>query len=245
MAKDPAFLFYPGDWQGGTTTFTRHMKGCYMDLLVAQFNSGPLSLEEIKTVLGSDFGGTWPTLRKKFKQNGEELFFNERLDVEMKKRKAYSQKQTERINKRWNKSGNTVVLPVENENRNEIEDETGKGGTGETPMFHATHSGRFTDIDLLLQKVIHDQDGFVRIYAQQGVDKVKLERWLENFNKWLRFTGCAQKIERDYRTHFGNWLPTQDLTTDPATYEPAKLNNGKNKIDKRHNGQQPVGAGNW
>src|SRR5688572_2070648 len=66
MAKDPACLFYWGDWQGGTITFSRHLKGCYMDLLTAQFNNGPLSLDEIRTVLGSDFGQHWPTLQKKF-----------------------------------------------------------------------------------------------------------------------------------------------------------------------------------
>jgi hypothetical protein len=125
MAKDPAFLFYPGDWQGGTVTMSRHMKGCYIDLLVAEFNSGPLSLEEIKTVLGTDFA-VWGSLSKKFKQTSEGLFFNERLESEKSKRTTFTQKQKERINKRWNKPGtefgNTAVLPVENRNENEIED---------------------------------------------------------------------------------------------------------------------------
>jgi hypothetical protein len=124
MAKDPAFLFYPGDWQGGTMTMSRHIKGCYIDLLVAQFNSGPLSLEEIKIVLGADFG-SWPALSKKFKTNDIGLFFNERLAAEKAKRIEHSQKQKERVNKRWNKygndSGNTAVLPLENENENENE----------------------------------------------------------------------------------------------------------------------------
>jgi len=87
--KDPAVLWYWNDWNGGTCTFSRHIKGCYMDLLSAQFNSGPLSLEEIKTVLGNDFA-VWGALSKKFKQTPEGLFFNERLEVEKNKRKAYS-----------------------------------------------------------------------------------------------------------------------------------------------------------
>lgn len=118
--KDPAFLFYPGDWQGGTMTMTRHMKGCYIDLLVAQFNSGPLSLEEIKTVLGTDFA-VWGSLSKKFKRTDDGLFFNERLATEKAKREKFSSDQTVRVNKRWHKSGidpgNTGVLPkIENEN---------------------------------------------------------------------------------------------------------------------------------
>jgi len=90
MSKDPAFLFYPGDWQGGTSTFTRFIKGCYLDVLIAQFNSGHLSLEEIKTVLGSDFGQSWPTLQKKFAVDKAGKYFNERLELEKNKRAAFT-----------------------------------------------------------------------------------------------------------------------------------------------------------
>lgn len=89
--KDPATLWYWNDWNGGTGTFTRHLKGCYMDLLSAQFNNGHLSLEEVKTVLGSDFGSSWPTLQKKFKQDPQGLFFNERADIEKFKRAAFTE----------------------------------------------------------------------------------------------------------------------------------------------------------
>lgn len=89
MAKDPAFLWYPGDWLGGTSTFSRFLKGAYIDLLMAQFNAGALSLEEIKTVLGSDFGQAWPAIQKKFKQTDTGLFFNERLQLEKERRQEY------------------------------------------------------------------------------------------------------------------------------------------------------------
>lgn len=89
MSKDPAALFYFNDWMGGTATLTRHQKGCYIDLLCVQFNSGPLSLDEIKTVLGSDFGSSWPAIQKKFKsENG--LYFNERLALEKYRRNTYT-----------------------------------------------------------------------------------------------------------------------------------------------------------
>lgn len=87
--KDPALLWYFNDWTGGTVTMNRHQKGAYIDLLAAQFNNGPLSLIEIKTVLGSDFGSTWPTIQKKFKsENG--LYFNERLQIERDKRSSFT-----------------------------------------------------------------------------------------------------------------------------------------------------------
>lgn len=102
MGKDPGVSWVFNDWQGGTMTLSRHQKGCYMDLLTAQFNNGHLSLEEIKTVLGSDFGSSWPTLQKKFKVDSDNLFFNERLEFEITKRKSFNK--TRRDNAKSNKS---------------------------------------------------------------------------------------------------------------------------------------------
>lgn len=104
MAKDPAMLWYWSDWHSGTSIMSRFFKGCYMDILHAQFNNGPLSLEEIKVCLGSDFGTSWPAIQKKFKQTTEGLFFNERLEHEKEKRKEFSKSRRENINKRYNKS---------------------------------------------------------------------------------------------------------------------------------------------
>lgn len=121
MAKDPACLFYWGDWSGGTITFTRHLKGCYMDLLNAQFNNGPLSLDEVKTVLGSDFGSSWPTLQKKFKIGETGLFFNERLQHEKDKRVNYSRSRKE------NAKHMVEHMPKHMENEPEIRIENQKG----------------------------------------------------------------------------------------------------------------------
>lgn len=122
MAKDPACLWYWGDWAGGTATFTRHLKGCYMDLLNAQFNSGPLSLDEIKTILGSDFGSSWPTLQKKFATTSNGLFLNERLQIEKEKRMAFCKSRADNLHTVTHKAQHTERR-MENENR--IENEKG------------------------------------------------------------------------------------------------------------------------
>lgn len=132
MAKDPAMLWYWNDWQGGTATLSRHLKGCYIDILHAQFNSGPLSLEEIKTVLGADFVA-WHTLSKKFQQTPAGLFFNERLEAEKIKRQNFCE------SRRNNKEGKTLdatsekhmINHMENENRNANKIEKEKGVVGE------------------------------------------------------------------------------------------------------------------
>lgn len=126
MAKDPALLWYFNDWTGGTAIMSRHVKGCYIDLLAAQFNSGPLSLDEIKTVLGSDFGLAWPTLQKKFAKGDNGLYLNERLQQEKEKRINYS---NSRRTNRMKDMTNHMSLHMEDRNENVNKD------TNDLPSF--------------------------------------------------------------------------------------------------------------
>ena len=91
MAKDPAFLFYPNDWDGGTKLFTRAQKGAYIDLLMCQFHNGHMTSHDIGHVLGQiDFDAMWENkLKTKFKQDSEGKFFNEKLENEQLKRKNW------------------------------------------------------------------------------------------------------------------------------------------------------------
>lgn len=124
MAKDPAMLWYWNDWHSGTALLSRFLKGCYMDLLHAQFNHGRLSLEEIKICCGSDFGTAWPALQKKFKQDENGLFFNERLEQEKEKRQNFTE--SRRNNLKNSHMHNHMKKHMEDhmENANENEDES-------------------------------------------------------------------------------------------------------------------------
>lgn len=140
--KDPALLWYWGDWYSGTSLMSRFLKGCYIDLLHAQFNHGHLSLEEIKICLGADFGQSWPTLRKKFKQDTDGLFFNERLEREQTKRANFveSRKNGRAGRKKsYDKSYDSDMINHtvnHTENENEIENEIReKGGMGEKELL--------------------------------------------------------------------------------------------------------------
>jgi uncharacterized protein YdaU (DUF1376 family) len=191
MAKDPAFLFYPGDWMGGTITMTRHQKGCYMDLLIAQFNNGPLSLETIKIVLGTD-QAVWTVLSKKFKEDSEGNFFNEKLATEIEKRKKFISHQHENGSKggRPKKThglthGLDLAKPKQKplENENEIEDLN----------------------EFEIGKTIE----FMKITAQKSISKtVVKDYWkafnLNNANEF--YNGIGDRIQ-----HFRNWLKMQKI----------------------------------
>jgi len=90
MAKDPAFLFYPGDWLMGTLGMTLEEKGCYMELLVMQFNKGKFSIQQAKRTLNGCFDSVWPTLVHKFVCEGD-LYYNVRLQAEKDKRGKFTE----------------------------------------------------------------------------------------------------------------------------------------------------------
>lgn len=89
MAKDPAFLFYPGDWLGGTMGMSLEEKGGYLELLILQFNTGKFTEAQAKLVLSICFDVAWDTLRQKFKTDGT-FYWNERLQEEKEKRQNFT-----------------------------------------------------------------------------------------------------------------------------------------------------------
>jgi len=135
--KDPAFLFYPNDWLGGTMGMTFEEKGCYIELLMMQFNRGPFSEAHAKQVLSICFDVAWPMLKQKFQTDGQ-VFWNERLQVEIEKRQRFTE--SRRLNAKRDKQqiednehkhkhmlehmGNRNIN--ENENINKEEDEPKK-----------------------------------------------------------------------------------------------------------------------
>lgn len=85
MGKDPAFLFYPNDWIGGTMGMTFEEKGAYMEVLMMQFNRGHMTEHMISQTIGH----LWVNIKVKFMQDEEGLWYNDRLDIEKERRKNY------------------------------------------------------------------------------------------------------------------------------------------------------------
>lgn len=120
MSKDPAFLFYPNDYLGGTMGMTFEQKGAYIDLLIFQFNNHHFTEEQAKQVLSICFANVWQVLKNKFKKEGE-FYFNERLRTEVDKRKAYTE--SRRINALHPKKPRKAYAKhMGNGNRNENRD---------------------------------------------------------------------------------------------------------------------------
>lgn len=118
MAKDPAFLFYPGDFNTGTQFFTDEQVGKYMRLLMAQHQHGHLREDHVIFICKTYD----KDVMSKFVKDDKGLWYNERLEIEVNKRKSYVESRSK------NKEGKTKTKNIsfsydshmenENENRN-------------------------------------------------------------------------------------------------------------------------------
>ena len=128
--KDPAFLFYPGDWLGGTLGMTLEEKGAYLELLICQFNSGHMTSHMVGRMVGQVFG----QIQDKFKKDENDLWYNKRLDIEIEKRNSFinSRKNNLKGFNQYKKNGGHMEGHMEDENENIYK---GKGGVGEKPQW--------------------------------------------------------------------------------------------------------------
>ena len=118
--KDPAVLLFTGDFLNGCTDLTFEERGQYITLLCLQHQKGHLSMKAIKLCVGSVSND----VMGKFTKDENGLFYNDRMEKEIIKRKENSERQRERIQKYWDEKkndGNTVELPIRNRNRNRNE----------------------------------------------------------------------------------------------------------------------------
>jgi hypothetical protein len=87
MGKDPALLFYTGDFLVGTMTMTDAQRGKYILLLCMQHQQGFLTEEDMKEHLED----TDIKVFNKFEKSADGKYFNIRLKEEAERRKSYSE----------------------------------------------------------------------------------------------------------------------------------------------------------
>ena len=101
MGKDPAVLFYTSDFLSGVMLMSMKERGQFITLLCLQRERGHLSEKDMKKAVGA----LSDELRKKFVADENGLFYNPRMDAEIRKRQAHAQKQRENVMHRWHPEG--------------------------------------------------------------------------------------------------------------------------------------------
>jgi len=195
--KDPAFLFYSSDFLTGTMLLNMEQKGKYITLLCLQHNKGKLTEKDMLSICGSYDADVFA----KFTKDEDGCFFNERLSLEVQKRKAYSEsRRNNRIKKDVSNISKTYVphMENENENRNEIIIEDANEKKTTRKKFVKPHEddvynlmgelnakgGNFLTED----KLVNFARTFMDHYEANGwmAGKVGMKDWQSAVKNWMR-----------------------------------------------------------
>jgi uncharacterized protein YdaU (DUF1376 family) len=170
MAKDPAFLFYSSDFLTGTQFFTHEQRGKYITLLCLQHQTGHLSSEDMIKICGTHDKDIF----KKFTKDDAGLYFNERLEIEVNKRRNFSE--SRRKNRlgdplkprpaKGKKMSKSYVPHMENENENSFSNNNSKG-----------RKKKFTPPTLEDVKVFFREKGYSEYGAAKAHEHYELADW--------------------------------------------------------------------
>jgi len=123
--KNPAVLLYTSDFITGTLFMTNEEVGAYIRVLCMQHQKGHLTKEEIEQICKNE--NVFKSVIIHFKQDKNNLFFNERMDLEKEKRTKYSEsrannrKKKEETKKTYEKDMKNISKSYEKHMENENE----------------------------------------------------------------------------------------------------------------------------
>lgn len=248
MAKDPAFLFYPGDWLGGTMGMTFEEKGAYFELLMLQFNRGHMTSH----MIGQTIGQLWDKIKDKFLEDEHGLWYNKRLEVEKESRKTFTNSRNNNLlgHNQYTKSKDLksghMTSHMEDEDINRDEDKkigkiVKKGKKKKDPnaepywkelvkVYYSFCFDKFNAKPTFDGSAPHDMHRIIEVLKERAIE-AKID-WTEQIAKerWRGFLGWAFKDK---------WLSENWLL--------ANLNSKKDKIFFSINGtykQIPAGHHN-
>jgi len=234
--KDPAFLFYSSDFLAGVQDLTMEERGQYITLLCLQHQKGRLTEKMIRLCCGNAAAD----VLAKFHQDEDGLFFNQRLEIEVGKRKAHAEKQRTRAIDGWKKRKNqncdtdatastaayATAMPLvninENENINEIivEDANEKKVTRKRFVKPEEH-----EVYNLMGELNTKGNNFMNEESLVNFARVFMDHY--EANGWI----VGKASMKDWQSTVRNWMRRE--------WDKIKNNKSKNVIQderaKRHN----------
>ncbi len=131
MANNPKFNFYVNDFEGGTRHMTDAELGCYVRLLLAQFNRGG-TLKNDKKFLArfcTSLNESWDIVSEKFIEVTSGEIQNIRMEVERQKSESFSKSRAENRRKKEEESETQEedMLYTTNTNEQTSEEVVGNG----------------------------------------------------------------------------------------------------------------------
>ena len=186
MAKDPAFLFYPGDYVSGTMGMTFEEKGAYMDLLMLQFNRGHMNTHMIQHTVGH----LWEQVKCKFIQDNEGLWYNVRLDVEKDKRKTFTESRRNNIKPKNKPSYETHMQPHMDSHMENVNKDINKDININKSKCSFEQVYEYMSLRIGTDQAKIEAEKFVNYYESNGwkVGKNPMKSWGAAANNWITNT---------------------------------------------------------
>jgi hypothetical protein len=181
VKREPAFLFYPGDFLAGTALFSYEQRGKYIVLLCLHHAHGFITSSELDLVCGDD-----KMIRSKFQKNSAGNWVNARMLIEKQEREKYCKMQSDRANRRWHptnesetpKSENSDFLHenvIENENENENENEKHRSGIDPVMPTQSRGNATASKFDFI--------DQVINAFASEYIIEFNMEYFVTNRGK--------------------------------------------------------------
>lgn len=199
MAKDPAFLFYPNDWLGGTLGMTFEEKGAYMELLMLQFNRGHMTSH----MMGHMVGQNLDKLLHKFTKDENGLYYNVRLDEEKEKRKTFTasrrnnitgtNQHTKNNHKKEGHKGGHMSSHMENENNNTI---------------ISNKEDKIEKSKQLWNYLLNSKKWIEPLIMKHETNRTLIALSLKDFFAIQNLIENPREDAEEVKKHFGNWLKT-------------------------------------
>ena len=217
--KDPAFLFYSSDFLSGTMLMTDEEIGQYIKLICLQHQKGHLKEKDMLNICKTHN----EEIFSKFKIDEEGNYYNERLEIEVNKRKAYSESRRNNRKKKEEKETyekdmknicNSYEKHMENENininknidliKNKDRDKGVIGEEEEEIEVLEVWETQFNEFYSLYPKKVKKQD--VKKWFQKNKPSNELFSSMMNSLEQFRASKAWQKDGGQFSPYPSTWL---------------------------------------
>lgn len=222
MPKDPAFLFYPNDFDCATKFFTNEQVGIYLRLLIAQFQYGRIPEKHMNQICKTYDEDIFA----KFLRDDNGSYYNQRLEDEIVKRKNYSESRRKNRQNKEKKDTNISLSydeHMENENIDSINTvKNTNTDTRKEKEKNKKEKEKFNSFPLP-----EDIGEIPSIKIQASIEAIYLTKRIKVDEERVRKMWDVFKIqnldgknwyanENKIHSHFINWVKNQTFKADEA-----------------------------